>query len=337
MLDEAYKRRKYFLILIPIIVFIMSIILGRYPMSLRDIWNVLENKLFGLNKPVDEALETVIFQVRLPRVTAAFLVGGALAASGAAYQGMFRNPLISPDILGASAGASFGACIGILFSWSIAAIQLSAFVFGLVSVFITYIISKSIRGRDAALMLVLTGILVGTIFSSLVSLTKFVADPYGKLPEITFWLMGSLAAVKDTDVYMLLPCFIIGIVPLYLLRWKLNVLSFGEEAQTMGLNINRLRMIVIICATLMTSSCIAVSGLIGWIGLVIPHLARTVAGPDYKKLLPYAVVTGGTFLLIIDDIARCASSLEVPLGILTSILGAPFFIYLLMYSRRGWN
>ncbi|MPN23532.1 Vitamin B12 import system permease protein BtuC [bioreactor metagenome] len=149
--------------------------------------------------------------------------------------------------------------------------------------------------------------------------------------------MGSLAAVKDTDVYMLLPCFIIGIMPLYLLRWKLNVLSFGEEAQTMGLNINRLRMIVIICATLMTSSCIAVSGLIGWIGLVIPHLARAVAGPDYKKLLPYAVVTGGTFLLIIDDIARCASSLEVPLGILTSILGAPFFIYLLMYSRRGWN
>lgn len=337
MLDEAYKRKKYFLILIPIIIFIVSIILGRYPMSLSDIGDVLGNKLLDLNKPVDEGLETVIFQVRLPRITAAFLVGGALAASGAAYQGMFRNPLISPDILGASAGASFGACIGILFSWSIAAIQLSAFIFGLISVFITYVISKSIRGRDATLMLVLTGILVGTVFSSLVSLTKFVADPYGKLPEITFWLMGSLAAVKDTDVYMLLSCFIIGIVPLYLLRWKLNVLSFGEEAQAMGVNVNRLRMIVIICATLMTSSCIAISGLIGWIGLVIPHLARAVAGPDYKKLLPYAVVTGGTFLLIIDDIARCASSLEVPLGILTSIMGAPFFIYLLMYSRRGWN
>lgn len=337
MLDEAYKRRKYLLIFVPSIVFIISLTLGRYPVSLNDIWNVFGNKLLNLGNPVDEIFETIIFQVRLPRIIVAFLVGGALSASGAAYQGMFRNPLISPDILGASAGASLGACIGILFSWPIAVIQLSAFIFGLISVFITYTISRNIKGRDATLMLVLTGILVGTIFSSLVSLTKLVADPYGKLPEITFWLMGSLAAVKDTDIYMLFPCFVIGIVPLYLLRWKLNVLSFGEEAQTMGVNVNRLRMIVIFCATLMTSSCIAVSGLIGWIGLVIPHLSRAIAGPDFKRLLPYSIVIGGTFLLIIDNIARCAGSLEVPLGILTSIIGAPFFIYLLMYSRRGWN
>lgn len=189
MLDEAYKRRKYLLIFVPSIVFIISLTLGRYPVSLNDIWNVFGNKLLNLGNPVDEIFETIIFQVRLPRIIVAFLVGGALSASGAAYQGMFRNPLISPDILGASAGASLGACIGILFSWPIAVIQLSAFIFGLISVFITYTISRNIKGRDATLMLVLTGILVGTIFSSLVSLTKLVADPYGKLPEITFWLM----------------------------------------------------------------------------------------------------------------------------------------------------
>jgi iron complex transport system permease protein len=252
---------------------------------------------------------------------------------------MFRNPMVSPDILGASAGAGFGAALGILLSFSIWGIQFASFLFGLLAVSLTYIISSLIgRGNNTVIIMVLTGMVVSTLFQSFISLTKYVADPYSKLPAITFWLMGGLSTVTVNDVlFLLIPVFI-GIVPLYLLRWQMNVLSFGEEeARALGVNTQMLRFVIVICSTLITAASVAVSGMVGWVGLVIPHMARMMAGPNYKKLIPICMIIGGTFLLIVDDAARNLFSIEIPLGILTSCIGAPFFIYLLFRGKRGWN
>jgi iron complex transport system permease protein len=265
------------------------------------------------------------------------LVGMALSVSGAAYQGMFRNPLVSPDILGASAGAGFGAALGILLSLNILNIQLLAFGFGSAAVFLVYLISGRIKRGDPTLVLVLTGILIGTVFTSLISIIKFVADPYDKLPAITFWLMGSLASINTTDIAIAVVPILFGGVMLFLLRWRLNTLSFGEEeARTLGVNTGRTRFVIIVSATLMTAAAVSIAGMIGWIGLVVPHLARAVVGPNHKVLIPAAAIMGSTFLLLVDDIARIVTPLELPLGVMTSLIGAPLFIYLLASTRKGW-
>jgi iron complex transport system permease protein len=278
-------------------------------------------------------METVVFMIRLPRVTAALLIGGALAMAGTSYQGLFRNPMISPDILGASAGAGFGACLGILYSFGPIGMQLSAFLFGIGAVALVYLISTIIgRGNAAILVLVLTGVLVSTLFGSMTSILKIVADPSNKLPALVFWLMGGLATVNRKDVLLMSIPLIIGVIPLMLLRWKMNVLAFGEEeAQSIGVNTRKIRPIIII-----TAAAVSVSGVIGWVGLIIPHMARFLVGPNHKMLLPASVLMGGTFLLIVDDVARCSFGVEIPLGILTSFIGAPFFIFLLTRGRKGW-
>jgi iron complex transport system permease protein len=288
---------------------------------------------------VSEGVLTVIFDIRIPRIIAALLIGIALSVSGAAFQGTFRNPLVSPDILGVSAGAGFGATLAIVYSWGTLGIALSAFGFGLLAVWLTYFIGNLLKkSGEITLILVLGGILVGTVFTSLVSLIKAVADPYEKLPAITYWLMGSLASIRVSDIYLVILPMIIGLIPLLLLRWKLNLLAFGdEEAQSMGVNTNRLRLVVIICATLLTASAVSISGMIGWVGLVIPHFARALTGPNYQSLLPVSMAVGGSFLLVVDTLARTLLTMEIPLGILTSLIGAPFFIYLLAHSRRGWG
>jgi iron complex transport system permease protein len=294
-------------------------------------------KFLPLEQTWPATLDTVVFQVRLPRILAAVLVGAALATSGAAYQGMFRNPLVSPDILGASAGACFGAALAIFCSLNYAGIQILSFVFGLVAVLITYAVSSRIR-HESTLTLVLSGILIGTLFTSGTSLLKYMADPFDKLPAITYWLMGSLSSISSEDVLAVILPMLAGGFVLYLVRWRLNVLSLGEEeASALGLDTRKLKMIVILCATMMTSAAVSISGMIGWVGLIVPHLARMIVGPNYKVLLPASIIIGGTYLLLVDDLARVMASVEIPLGILTSIIGAPFFIYLLMHSRRGWQ
>jgi iron complex transport system permease protein len=320
------------------VVFLISCAVGRYAIPLPDLLKIFMSKLIGLKATWPETLETVLFSVRLPRICAAMMVGGALALAGATYQGLFKNPMVSPDILGASAGAGFGAALAILGSFNMAGIQILAFLFGLGAVGLTYLISKAIgRGNNALLVLVLTGMVVSTLFSSFISLTKYVADPDNKLPAITFWLMGGLSSIGAKDGFMVFIPMLLGAIPLFLLRWRLNALSFGEEeAQALGINTDRTRLVVIICSTLLTASAVSIGGMIGWIGLVIPHFSRMIAGPNYKMLLPVSVLIGSVFLLIVDDVARSAFTMEIPLGILTSIIGAPFFVYLLMKGRRGW-
>jgi len=250
---------------------------------------------------------------------------------------MFRNPLVSPDILGASAGAGFGAALGIMLSKSVIVTQVLALAFGLAAVLVTYMLAGRLRRGDPTLFLVLTGILVGTVFTSLISVLKVLADPYDKLPAITFWLMGSLAAINRQDLIILAGPMVVGGTALLLVRWHRNPLSFGdEEAQAMGAETGKMRIIVIGGCTLMTAAAVSVAGIIGWVGLIMPHRARGRVGPDYGRLLPVSAVLGGVYLVLVDDLARMAGPLEMPLGILTALIGAPFFIFLLARTRRAW-
>ncbi|MDD4571013.1 MAG: iron ABC transporter permease [Clostridia bacterium] len=337
---KQYAANK--IILVSVVILVLSIfvsfLVGRYSITPKDVFAVFYAKFSGSDCRVAEMVQSVIIKVRMPRIFASVLIGGALSSAGAVYQGLFKNPMVSPDILGASAGAGFGAAIAILLSWPFVFIQISAFVVGIFAVGLTYFICKIVsRGKDALLILVLAGMIVSTLFSSFITLLKYVADPYTKLPEITYWLMGGLSAVSMDDVLMMLIPFFCGMIPLFFLRWQLNAMAFGdEEAKSMGLNTDKLRIVYIVCATLLTAASVAICGMIGWIGLVIPHLTRMLVGPNYKYLMPASFLIGGIFLLIVDNLARTMFTMEIPLGILTSIIGAPFFVYLLMKRRKGW-
>ncbi|HZA65480.1 MAG TPA: iron ABC transporter permease [Geminicoccaceae bacterium] len=313
-------------------------LVGPYPISLEDALGALVERLSG-NLPADGTTrDTVLFFVRLPRVGAAMLVGAALAAAGAAYQGLFRNPLVSPDILGVSAGAGLGAVLGIFLSLPVLGIQLLAFVVGLGTVGLVLLIASAVRGREPVLVLVLAGVVVGALAGSAVSLLKILADPYDQLPAITFWLLGSLAAVKLEDLATTLPVAVLGLIPMVLLRWRINVLSLGdEEARALGIEAGRLRVVVVAAATLMTASVVSIAGIIGWVGLIMPHMARMLVGPNFDRLLPAAMMLGAAYLLIVDTMARSIAAVETPLGILTAFVGAPVFLWLLARGRHGWT
>lgn len=335
--NKKYAWKMIIIAVLPVAAFLLSFPLGRYGIAPGQLVTILGAKVFPIPHTWPSTLDTVVFQVRLPRIIAAMLVGASLSAAGAAYQGMFKNPLVSPDILGATAGAAFGAAVGIFFSFSVAGIQLSSFLFGLLAVGLTYTIGGRIR-HDPMLALVLAGILIGTMFSSLTSLLKFLADPYEKLPAITYWIMGSLSSITPKDIRFVIGPMALGLAFLYLLRWRLNVLSMGEEeAKALGLETGRLRIVVILASTMVTAAAVSISGMIGFVGLVIPHLTRMIVGPDYKVLIPASMLLGSTYLLVVDDAARLLSAVEVPLGILTSVIGAPFFIYLILLSKGRWR
>lgn len=280
---------------------------------------------------------TVLLSIRLPRITAALLVGAALAAAGACYQTLFRNVLVSPDILGVSAGAGLGAVLGIFLSLPVYAIQFMGFIGGLAAVLLVGFVSTAVRTGDRTLILVLAGVVVGALAGAATSLLKVLADPYDQLPAITFWLLGSLAGVKPVDIMPAAPVVLAGLIPLVLLRWRINVLSLGdEEARALGVEAGKLRLVVIVCATLITASVVAIAGVVGWVGLVIPHIARMIVGPGFGILLPTSVLLGAGYMLAVDTLARTVSGVEVPLGILTAVVGAPFFLWLLAKGRRAW-
>ncbi|MCW5606335.1 MAG: iron ABC transporter permease [Burkholderiales bacterium] len=317
---------------------VIAFSVGRYPVTPGDLVNLLWSQLTGAAAGVDSTVETVVLKIRGPRVVAAILIGAALAAAGAAYQNMFRNPLVSPDILGVSAGAAMGAVLGIFLSLDVIMIQSLAFAFGLGAVTLVYVISSAVRGHDPLLVLVLAGVVVGALLGACVALMKYLADPYNQLPAITFWLLGSLASATPADVWSTLPLILLGLTPMWLLRWRINLLSLdNEEARALGVETVRIRLVVIVAATLMTSAAVAISGVIGWIGLVIPHFARLLVGPDFSRLLPTSILLGAAFLLGVDTLARTVARIEIPLGVLTAFVGTPLFLWQLATARRGWQ
>ena len=317
---------------------LLAFSLGRYPVGVGDLFEIITAKIVGHPSDVPAAAVNVLFQVRGPRVLTAVLVGAALAVAGAAFQGLFRNPLVSPDLLGASSGAALGAVLGIYLSLGVFAVQVLAFIGGLAAVVAVYLIGSTVRARDPILVLVLTGVVIGALLGAGVGLVKYIADPYNQLPAMTFWLLGSLAAASTADLIPLFGPVALGILILLALRWRMNVLSLpDEEARALGLPTGPMRIAVIAAATLVTSASVATAGIIGWVGLVVPHIARTLVGPDFGRLIPTAALLGGGFLLVIDTIARTAAAIEIPLGILTAIVGTPFFVWLLAGVSKTWS
>ncbi len=336
MNDDRSRWLILALALLTVAAALIAVKTGAYPLTLEGMGRTIARWWVGLKPESFE--ERVLLNIRGPRVVAGLAVGATLAAAGVVYQGLFRNPLVSPDVLGVSAGAGLGAVIGIFFSLPLVAIQLLAFAVGLATVGLVYVVAVTVRGRDPTLVLVLGGVVVGALAGAAISLLKILADPYDQLPAITFWLLGSLASIRGNDIATVVPVVLIGLVPLVLLRWRINVLSLGDdEAKTLGLDAGRLRFIVIAAATLMTASVVAIAGVIGWVGLVIPHIARMLIGPNFSRLLPAAMLLGASYLVLVDTLARSIGRIEVPLGILTAVVGAPFFLWLLWRGRHGWS
>ena len=313
-----------------------AILIGPYPVTLEQLAKAV-TRLFIDESATTDQVDTVLLSIRLPRVATALLVGAALSAAGAVYQGLFRNPLVSPDILGVSTGAGLGAVAAIFFSLPVIAIQGFAFVGGAITVTLVYLVANAVRNHEPTLVLVLSGVVIGALAGACISLLKILADPYDQLPAITFWLLGSLAGIRTSDLASALPAVLIGLIPLVLLRWRMNLMALGdEEAATLGIDPRRLRLLFVAAATLMTASVVAISGVIGWVGLVMPHIARLVVGPNFNRLLPAAMLMGAGYLLVVDTIARTLAETEIPLGVLTAFLGAPVFVWLLATGRRSW-
>ena len=319
---------------------LISVCLGRYPLSLGDLGRFVGLRVSDL--PVMDSrqyqiIKNILIDIRLPRIAAAILIASALSVSGAVFQSMFFNPLVSPGLLGVLAGASFGAAVGMILAKNWFVVQLGAFSFGLIAVLAAVAMSALNRG-DRILMLILGGIISGALFTSLLSVVKYLADPYGQLPAIVYWLMGGLSSVDSMTVLTACGPIIAGILILLFLSSHLNVLSMGdEEARSLGLNVVFLRILFIFLATVISALTVVMGGIIGWVGLLIPHIARMIVGPDNRLLLPASALIGATYLLIADDISRLLFNVEIPLGILTSLIGIPFFAFILRKAKKGWN
>ena len=315
---------------------ILALIAGRIELTSWQVMRILLSKVLPIPVTWPATLEAVVLDVRLPRMLAGVLIGGGLSIAGAAFQGIFRNPLVSPHILGVSAGAGFGAALAILWAGQIWIIQLSSFSFALLAVGMTYALSRIYR-TTPLLFLVLAGIITGSLFTALTSLLKFIADPINQMPSIVFWLMGSLNNVSNRDLSIAGTLIAAGIAALCMVRWRINVLTMGEEtAQALGINTARLNLIIIVSATIISAAAVCISGVIGWIGLVIPHIGRLLVGPDYRRLIPVSGLVGASFLVLVDTAARTLSPSEIPIGIITALAGAPIFAVLLRKCKTGW-
>jgi iron complex transport system permease protein len=322
-------------ILVPLLIMLMSLLVGRYPVDIYTALQVLWCRITMQPCQVADFYQTIVWDIRMPRVILGALVGGSLAISGAAFQGLFRNPLVSSGILGVSSGAGFGAALAIILFNQVAATYTSAFAFGILAVVLSYLIGK-VYNTTPTIMLVLGGVVVSSVFSALISLVKYLADPLNELPAIVFWLMGSLASARYHDILIAGIPMLIGTAGLIAVRWRINVLSMGDrEAHTLGLNTTVNKGLVIACATLATAGAVCVSGIIGWVGLVIPHIGRMLVGNDNKVLIPVSFSLGASFLIIVDDLGRILTGAEIPLGILTALVGGPFFVYLLKRTKGG--
>ncbi len=310
--------------------FLLSFVMGRYGVPLGQVVRILLSGVLPLEQTWTDNMAIAVLNVRLPRILLACLVGCGLSAAGTGYQTVFQNPMAAPDILGASSGACFGAALAILTGQGAVMITVFAFLASLLSVALVYLVGNHTRG-NRVVNLLLAGIMVGSLFSACTSYIKLVADPTNQLPQITYWLMGSLSGTRMGTVRFAAVCMAVGLVPLLLLRWRMNLLTLSpDEARAMGVHTDRLRLAVILSSTVLTAAAVSVSGMIGWVGLVIPHLSRRIVGSDCRRLMPMSCLFGAAFLLLVDNMARCLTATEIPIGILTAFVGAPFFIYLMV-------
>lgn len=328
----ATRWRLVVIILSVILLFtsLLSLSIGKYPLGLNELWISLIS-----GGQSDTNADVVLWHLRLPRLLAAIVVGAALAAAGSTYQVMFRNPLVSPDILGVSAGAGLGAVLAIYLSLPLLVIQGVAFIGGMLAVALVYLIAIGSKRFESVLVLVLSGVAVGSLLTAGISLIQVLADPYSQLATMTFWLLGGLNSVTSQEILYALIVILLALVPLVLMRWRINVLNLSDiECQALGVNTAALRLVLITCATLMTAAAVSFTGIIAWLGLVIPHIARILVGPEFSRLMPTSLLIGAIFLTITDTIARNAAVIELPLGVLTSLIGAPFFLFLLLKGGR---
>ena len=310
--------------------FLLSFVVGRYGVPLGQVVRILLSGMLSLEQTWTDNMAIAVLNVRLPRILLACLVGCGLSAAGTGYQTVFQNPMAAPDILGASSGACFGAALAILTGQGAVIVTVFAFLASLLSVALVYLVGNHTRG-NRVVNLLLAGIMVGSLFSACTSYIKLVADPTNQLPQITYWLMGSLSGTRMGTVRFAAVCMAVGLVPLLLLRWRMNLLTLSpDEARAMGVHTDRLRLAVILSSTVLTAAAVSVSGMIGWVGLVIPHLSRRIVGSDCRRLMPMSCLFGAAFLLLVDNMARCLTATEIPIGILTAFVGAPFFIYLMV-------
>lgn len=327
--------RALLLILLPLLFFFGTLCIGRYHVSPAEVWTVLSGAVTGHETGISGQTQTVILNVRLPRALQGLLVGASLAASGACFQSLFRNPLVSSGMLGVSAGSGFGAALSIILFGTAVMAPTFSFAFGILAVILSYLTGK-ISGGNPTITLVLGGTIIQSIFSALLSLLKYLADTETQLPAITFWLMGSLASTKEVDFLLSGLPMLLGMAGMALLSWRLNVLAMGDrEAKTMGLNVSANKVAVIACATLATAGAVSVSGVIGWVGLVVPHICRMLFGSDNRRLIPASISIGACFMVLVDTICRSLTAGEIPLGIVTAIVGGPFFIWLLKKTKGG--
>lgn len=327
--------RLALLIILPVLFFLGTLCIGRYHVAFPDVWNTLLGAVTGRETGITVRTETVILSVRLPRALQGLLVGASLAASGACFQSLFRNPLVSSGMLGVSAGSGFGAALAILLFGTTAMAPTFSFAFGILAVILSYLTGK-ISGGNPTVTLVLGGTIIQSIFSALLSLLKYLADTDTQLPAITFWLMGSLASTKTANLWLSDVPMIVGLLGMIIISWRLNVLAMGDrEARTMGLNVAANKVAVIAFATLATAGAVSISGVIGWVGLVVPHICRMIFGSDNRKLIPASISLGACFMVLVDTICRSLTAGEIPLGIVTAIVGGPFFIWLLKKTKGG--
>lgn len=332
-------RKKYAAIMAGLsvvlcLVAVASLFVGRYSLSVDEIMQVL---LHAKLSAKDEASYSVIFSLRVPRVIAVMMVGGGLSVAGATFQAVLKNSLASPDVLGTSSASAFGAALGILFSFPFALSSLCSLFFGILSLVLVFGICH-FKKRQDELTTILSGIIIASVFVSFISIIKYVADPQDTLPAIVFWLMGSFASVLKEQVYWLIPLYAISYFAIYTLRWKMNIISLGDdEAKIAGLNPQRIKIALLFLSAVLVSASVTIAGVVGWVGLVIPHLIRNVLGCNHGRLIPASALGGALFLLIIDNIARSATYAEIPIGILTALIGAPLFALLFIMSRRYDN
>jgi iron complex transport system permease protein len=341
MTDQQFNLKKLSLSLLiliaPILLGLLALTLGRYQISAIDTGRVLLSPIFpNLGTNIPDVARQLVLRVRLPRILAALLIGASLGTTGTAFQAIFKNPLVDSNILGVTSGAGFGAALALLLLLNNWQVQIFAFLFGLLAVLISFLGSRLYKTAPL-LVLTLMGILVGSLFSSLTSLLKYVADPLDTLPAITFWLLGSLAGVTWARIGLLAVITLIGVIFFVLMRWQLNILSLGDkESQGLGINVERMKLFFIIISTLMTAAAVSTSGVIGWVGLVVPHMGRLIVGPNHRYLVPVSISLGGSLMIVLDTISRTLLPGEIPLGVLTGIIGVPLLIFLLRRVRTGW-